>query len=315
MGRGVARPTQVLRRTALGLVSLVAAAGCSKVDQDPPSLGAMYGFVLADLDGDGAPEVIGKPFPEQLVVVDGKTFARRVVSRDAGGRYAAVGKLVIVDGYNDKRSVMLVDPKSGAVAGRFSLSDKVEGYDVAGARVTVRAIDGASITIDANTRALAGQPVPKTPAPPPCARAEATCTEGEETTLASGRHKVTLVVKARGTREGTFVCKDASGRETGRALVDGEGRGLASWDLAGGRVFAILRNSGELVAYDATTCARAWSVKDLTRPEIGRDGLFHPESVSAARGRLWVTCAPARGNRGSRFAVLDPSTGAVVSWL
>lgn len=300
----------------LGLGALAAAiAGCSKVDKDPPSLGAMYGFILADLDGDGAAEVIGKPFPEQLVVVDGKTFARRVVSHDAGGRYAAVGQLVIVDGYKDPRSVALLDPKSGAVAARFSLSDKVDGYDVAGAKVTVRAIDGESITIDTNTRALTSQPVPKTAPPPHCSRAEATCTEGEETTLASGRHKVTLVVKARGTREGTFVCKDASGRETGRAVVDREGRGVASWDLAGGRVFAILQNSGELVAYDAATCARAWSAKDLMRPEPVRDGLFHPEKLSAARGRLWVTCTPARGNRGSRYVVLDPSTGAVVSWL
>jgi len=296
-----------------GVVAIAAAGGCKKLDQDPPSLGAMYGFELADLDGDGAPEVIGKPFPEQLVVVDGKTFARRVVSHDAGGHYAAVGRLVIADGYANARSVALIDPASGAVVGRFGLTDKVEGFDVAGAKVTVRAIDGESITVDANTRALTSPAVPKT-TPPRCARREATCTEGEETTLANATNKVTLVVKARGTREGTFVCKDASGRETGRARVDPEGQGLASWDLGGGHVYVILRNGSELVAYDAATCARSWSVKDLVRPEFGNSTTFHPESVTYARGRLFVSGVPPR-NRGHRYVVLDPATGAVVSWL
>ena len=142
----------------------------------------------------------------------------------------------------------------------------------------------------------------------------ATCTEGEETTLANATNKVTLVVKARGTREGTFVCKDASGRETGRARVDPEGQGLASWDLGGGRVYVILRNGSELVAYDAATCARSWSVKDLVRPEFGSSTTFHPESVTYARGRLFVSGVPPR-NRGHRYVVLDPATGAVVSWL
>lgn len=290
-------------------------AGCKKGgDQDPPSLGAMYGFVLADLDGDGTPEVIGKPFPEELVVADGKTFARRVVSHDVGAHYAAVGRSLIADGYTDKRTVRLLDPKTGAVLGSFPLSDRVEGFDVAGSRVTVRAIDGTSVTIDAATRAVVRPAVPaKTP--PRCARLEATCVGDDDTTLANGPNVVSLTIKPRGTREGTFVCKDASGRETGRALVDPEGHGIATWDLAGGRIVAVLRVTQELVALDATTCARQWSTKDLVRPETGRDGHFRPEAVSAAHGRLWVTCTPARANRGNRFVVLDPATGNVVSWL